>query len=88
MKRFRCVFAGTVQGVGFRYRAVMAARKLGLTGWVSNMPDGTVVMEVQGEKDTVGYMTGMLLASRYGRVELAEKAETDTVEETGFRVIF
>lgn len=39
---------GRVQGVGFRYRAKYAAQMLMLTGWVENMDDGSVEMEVQG----------------------------------------
>lgn len=42
-------FSGQVQGVGFRYRATNAARANGLTGWVDNLWDGRVEMEVQGD---------------------------------------
>jgi len=33
---------GHVQGVGYRYFALRAADRLGVTGWVKNMGDGTV----------------------------------------------
>ena len=36
---------GAVQGVGFRYRAEHAANMLGVTGWVRNEPDGSVLLE-------------------------------------------
>lgn len=49
--RKHIVFHGRVQGVGFRYTAKYLARSLELTGWVTNEWDGTVVMEVQGERD-------------------------------------
>ena len=42
-------FSGQVQGVGFRFRATGAARANDLTGWVDNLWDGRVEMEVQGE---------------------------------------
>ena len=41
-------FTGSVQGVGFRYRAQYAAQLLDLTGWVENNWDGTVDLEAQG----------------------------------------
>ena len=43
------IFSGEVQFVGFRYTARLLARKLDLTGWVKNLPDGRVELEAQGE---------------------------------------
>ena len=43
--RKRIIFHGRVQGVGFRYTAKYLARSLGLTGWVENEYDGTVILE-------------------------------------------
>lgn len=44
----KCItVAGHVQGVGFRYFVRLEAHKLGITGWVKNLNDGTVTMEVQ-----------------------------------------
>ena len=40
-----------VQGVGFRYSAIIQARRLGLTGYVSNMPDGAVEVLAEGPKE-------------------------------------
>ena len=46
--RWHIQFEGEVQFVGFRYTARQLARKLGLTGWVKNLPDGRVEAEAQG----------------------------------------
>ena len=46
--RWRIRFFGTVQHVGFRYTALYLARSLYLTGWVRNLPDGSVLLEAQG----------------------------------------
>jgi len=49
-KRWAGRAVGRVQGVGFRAFVEQTARKAGFTGWVKNMPDGSVVMEAQGEE--------------------------------------
>ena len=46
--RWRIQFFGQVQHVGFRYTALYIAKKLYLTGWVENLPDGSVLLEAQG----------------------------------------
>ena len=50
MIRKHIFFTGRVQGVGFRYQSAAIARSMGLTGWVRNLSDGRVEMEVQGEE--------------------------------------
>ena len=42
------IFIGCVQGVGFRYTAHRIAHRHQLTGFVRNLPDGTVEMFAQG----------------------------------------
>ncbi|MFO7755429.1 MAG: acylphosphatase [Bacteroidales bacterium] len=49
--RYVIKVTGRVQGVGFRYSTLSEARKLGLTGHVKNMPDGSVEIEAEGSKD-------------------------------------
>ncbi len=43
--------SGMVQGVGFRYSTLMRARRLGLRGYVRNMPDGSVEVVAEGETE-------------------------------------
>jgi acylphosphatase len=52
-KRIQAVVKGRVQGVGFRYFTRDRARAYGLSGWVRNLPDGSVEFEAQGEAETV-----------------------------------
>ena len=47
--RVRGLVGGRVQGVGFRYFIVREAQRLGLDGWVRNLPDGRVEFEAGGE---------------------------------------
>jgi acylphosphatase len=42
-----------VQGVGYRDALRGEAERLGVTGWVRNMPDGSVEAVVQGSVDSV-----------------------------------
>ena len=42
------IFTGRVQGVGFRYATHRAAARYALTGFVRNLPDGTVEAVMQG----------------------------------------
>ena len=42
------IFKGRVQGVGFRYTAQRTASRYDLTGFVRNLPDGTVEAFIQG----------------------------------------
>ena len=46
-------YAGTVQGVGFRYTCRGLALRLGLTGWVKNLADGRVEILVEGPKEKI-----------------------------------
>jgi acylphosphatase len=45
--------SGRVQGVFFRDSVRTLARELGLSGWVSNRPDGRVEAEFQGSREAV-----------------------------------
>ena len=53
MKRIKISVYGYVQGVFFRYTTRKFARKLGLTGFVKNMPDGSVYIEAEGIKESL-----------------------------------
>lgn len=44
---------GTVQGVGYRWFADRRARKYDLKGFVENLPDGSVYLEVEGKRDWI-----------------------------------
>ncbi len=47
---------GRVQGVGFRYFVQQNAEELGVKGWVKNMVDGSVTMELQGTVEQIHEM--------------------------------
>jgi acylphosphatase len=51
--RAHAIFRGRVQGVFFRANAEKKAVELGLTGWVRNLPDGTVEAVFEGPRETI-----------------------------------
>lgn len=53
MKVVRLLIFGSVQGVGFRKFVRQNAKKLGLVGWVRNLPEGTVEAEVAGPGEAI-----------------------------------
>jgi len=56
MVRAHVFVSGRVQGVFFRSETQDEALRLGLTGWVRNLPDRRVEAVFEGEKDPVDRM--------------------------------
>jgi acylphosphatase len=62
--------SGRVQGVGFRWFAVDAARREGLVGHVSNLPDGRVEVVAEGDVDGLSrFEAALWRGPSRGRVE-------------------
>jgi acylphosphatase len=49
LRAFHAIVHGRVQGVGFRYSAVYRAKGIGISGYVRNMPDGSVEVVAESE---------------------------------------
>ncbi|MFH1837659.1 MAG: acylphosphatase [Candidatus Omnitrophota bacterium] len=47
-KRLRLIYSGNVQGVGFRFTVERIANRLGIKGFVRNLPNGTVEISCEG----------------------------------------
>ena len=65
---------GRVQGVGFRWFVREEARRLGLSGWVTNLPGGEVEVRAGGERSSLERLRGALQVGPAG-------AQVDRVEE-------
>ncbi len=46
-------YSGRVQGVGFRYTARSLAEQFNVSGYVQNLPDGRVRLEVEGDPEEI-----------------------------------
>lgn len=84
MLRKHMIISGRVQGVGFRYTACVLARRLGVTGWVRNCPDGTVEMEAQGAEAEIERLLSMLGEERFIRIDRVEARVVPVIQEKGF----
>ncbi|OUS29236.1 acylphosphatase [Gammaproteobacteria bacterium 45_16_T64] len=52
-KRIHAIVSGRVQGVYYRASTQKQAKRLGLSGWVQNLPNGNVEFEAEGNTDIV-----------------------------------
>ena len=84
---FGCA-SGRVQGVGFRYFVQSQAQLLGVTGWVKNMEDGTVTMELQGTTEHLARLIAKIrIGSFFIKVEKLQLQDVTTVDgETSFEI--
>ena len=81
--RKKIIVYGSVQGVGFRYRARHAADAFGVTGWVRNEADGSVALELQGTEAQIDQMFQAIERGTYVRIENMD-AKTIPVEEAEY----
>jgi acylphosphatase len=85
--RRHVVVRGVVQGVGFRYSAWRAAHAHGVTGWIRNLPDGTVEAVFEGETRAVRAVLGWCEhGPRGARVESVDVSEEEPEGCNGFEI--
>ncbi len=86
-RRVRLRIYGRVQGVWYRGSMQREAERLGVAGWVRNLPDGSVEAVVEGEPEAVEALVSW---SRHGpsgaRVDEVVADEEPPEGLTGFRI--
>jgi len=87
--RVHLVVTGLVQGVAFRQSTVLQAERLGLDGWVRNLPDGGVEAEAEGARPQLEALVAWCHAgppaARVERVEATWGPATGA--DRGFRIV-
>lgn len=85
--RKRVCVSGRVQGVGFRYRVRYLAPSLSITGWVKNLDDGRVEMELQGTENGIEKLFQELQNDRFIVIKNIQMDQMIVIEEKGFRIM-
>jgi len=82
--------SGRVQGVGFRYFAIRAARRVGVAGTVRNLPDGTVEAIAEGSQTALNEFRSELEKGPLdGHVSQVDETDLPaTGRYSGFDVVF
>jgi acylphosphatase len=88
MKRIHVIVTGLVQGVGFRAGTQRHAIAQNLTGWVRNLPDGSVEFEAEGAKEDVDALVMWAWKGTWAaQVSNVKVTEIDPCMDTGFRIL-
>lgn len=89
LKQLLLIVKGRVQGVYFRASTQREAKRLGLSGWVRNRPDGSVEILTEGEEVSIRELYGWAQkgpsAARVERVETRWRSFTG--EYADFRIV-
>ena len=73
--RYRVVFSGRVQKVGFRLEVSELARRLELTGFCQNLENGDVLAELQGPDNKIQYLISFMESLK--RIKIRSKVITE-----------
>lgn len=82
------IFSGRVQRVGFRLEVYQLALRLGLTGWIKNLEDGKVEMEIQGMRNKIDFLLEFMNSLIRIRISKIVREDRELVrEDRDFKVI-
>jgi acylphosphatase len=84
------IVRGRVQGVGFRMFVAMTADRLSVSGWVKNLPDGSVQLQATASRPVLDKLTVTVRrgpgGARVTEVE-TQKLKAPTATSEGFRIL-
>jgi acylphosphatase len=67
-------FEGRVQGVGFRYTVLQLSKEFEASGFVGNLPDGRVHMELEGKKAEIDAFIDAIQDRMHGHIRRTERS--------------
>lgn len=88
MVRYKLIFKGRVQGVGFRYQIKILADKLKLSGDCKNLYNGDVEVHLQGHREKIEFLIHELNKDRYIIIDEIFKKEEALQNDDGFKVLY
>lgn len=81
MKAIRAIATGKVQGVCYRESTRAEANRIGVSGWVRNLPDGSVEAVLQGDlQDIEQLVNWMEMGPQFAIVEKPEVEDIEIAE--------
>ena len=85
--RYVVRYGGHVQGVGFRMTAVAQGQGLAVHGFVRNEPDGSVLMDVEGDPRDLKELVERIATAMRGHIDSQTVDKRPAAGATGgFRV--
>lgn len=82
------IYRGRVQGVGFRWRTTRALDGMPITGFVRNLPDGTVELVVEGAPSAVSAALEAVATALARQIESCDaQSLAATGEFSDFRIL-
>ena len=76
-------YSGRVQGVGFRYTTASLAKRFDVAGYVQNLPDGKVRLDVQGASDQVQGLLDAVAETMARNITASDISEQQTDDALG-----
>jgi Acylphosphatases len=81
-------YEGHVQGVGFRFTVRHIAKGFDVTGWVRNLPDGRVELQVTGDEEELRAFLDQVAQANFTRsfANQTENKLNEPIAARGFEI--
>ena len=88
MKHYDIKVYGKVHGVFYRANTVRTANELGVSGWVKNVNDGSVLISAEGQEEQLDKLVRWCQEGpSYAKVERVSFSEGPMQDFESFRII-